>query len=203
MTFPIVKNPYNIKDSELGNGETQDDKEFNEQSIRLLKLSKGDRPYGLLWMQENELDLKVYHSDILTLDVWKGTEFPCKQLDTWEQIWRNYYGHWQEEKLKSVFSDGPITVYRGGPAKGYSWTTNIEFAKWFANIRGSMSWLRTEETGITVDIGVWKKTVSKKDVVAMLYEEDEVILTEECAFNVEPELVERYSGFRERIGEKQ
>ena len=62
MTFPIVKNPYNIKDSELGNGETQDDKEFNEQSIRLLKLSKGDRPYGLLWMQENELDLKVYHS---------------------------------------------------------------------------------------------------------------------------------------------
>ena len=47
MTFPIVKNPYNIKDSELGNGETQDDEEFNEQYVRLLKLSKGERPNGL------------------------------------------------------------------------------------------------------------------------------------------------------------
>ncbi len=181
-----AKNPYNIQMSDIGNGETQDDKEFMDLSDRVFQCDKGDRPTVLLYLQENE-PIKTLHSDLLTLDVWQSVEFPCKQLDTWEQIWSNYLGLWQEEKLKSVFSNGAITVYRGGPEKGYSWTTNKDVALWFSLARGCMSRLRTEETGVTVDIGLWKRTVTKDDVVAMCSHEDEVILTEECAFHTKAE----------------
>ena len=171
-----AKNPYNIQIPE------KDDEAFNELSSRIFRCEKGDRAMVLLHIQENE-NIRTIDSDILTLDVWQSIEFPHKQLDTWHQLWTNYYGTWQQEKLKSVFSNEPITVYRGGPANGYSWTTNKDVAKWFSLARGMFKDLREKETGVTVDIGVWERTVTLDNVVAMFDWEDEVILREQDAFD--------------------
>jgi|TARA_B110000908_G_C10141875_1_gene397174 hypothetical protein len=172
------KNPYNIEIPE------KDDEEFKKLVRRIFRHRKPDRAYVLLEIQESE-NIRTIDSDILTLDVWQSIEFPYEDLDTWQQLWCNYSGAWQQEKLKSVFNNGPITVYRGGPKDGFSWTTNKDIAIWFSAMRGSMHTNGSIECMHPVDIGVWEKTVTLDNVVAMFAHEDEVVLCEEDAFDWE------------------
>lgn len=175
IAFPESLNPYNIQIPD------KDDEEFNDLHRKIFRHRKPDRASVLLEIQETE-NIRTIDSDFLTLDVWRTIEFPYNDLNTWEQLWRNYLGLWQEEKLKNVFSNGPITVYRGGPKAGYSWTTNKDIATWFAKCRGSMHTNGIIEADKPVEIGVWEKTVTKNDIIVMLDYEDEVVLTEDNAF---------------------
>ena len=87
-----------------------------------------------------------------------------------------------KEKLKSIFSNGPITVYRGGPKDGYSWTTNKDIARWFAVMRGSMHTNGIIEGMHPVEIDIWEKTVNIHQIHCMLDHEDEVVLSQDIAF---------------------
>ena len=179
MAFPDSINPHNI---ELPDVDLQlEDKEYMDLHQKIFKYRKPNRAQVLLDLQESQ-PMSSHHSDMLTLDVWQSTEFPHTDLDTWQQIWWNYLGLWQQEKLKSIFSNGPITVYRGGPKDGYSWTTNKDIAQWFAKIRGSMHTKGIIECMHPVEIGVWQKTIDIDDVHCMLEYEDEVVLTQDIAF---------------------
>ncbi len=175
QTQPNKINPHNIDIPDLN------ETEYRNLHHKIFRYQKPDRAQVLLDIQQSQ-PISNYHSDLLTIDVWTSTEFPHTDLDTWQQLWCNYLGLWQQEKLKSVFSNGPITVYRGGPKDGYSWTTNKEIAQWFAAMRGSMHTNGITECMHPVEIGVWQKTIDIDDVHAILEYEDEVVLTEDIAF---------------------
>ena len=178
MAIPDEINPYNI---DIPCVYDSNDEAYKDLHRKIFRYQKTDRAYVLLDLQESQ-DMLTYHSDLLTLDVWQSIEFPHTDLDTWQQLWWNYLGLWQQEKLKSVFSNGPITVYRGGPKDGYSWTTNKDIAEWFAAQRGSMHTKGIIEGMHPVEIGVWQKTIDIDDVHAIFEYEDEVVLTQDIAF---------------------
>jgi hypothetical protein len=96
-------------------------------------------------------------------DVWEAAEWPAQQLEYWQ--WDEL---WQAAGFTS--SDGrdlpvkPLRVYRGSAYHGWSWTTSLEIARWFA---------RRELLFSRHGAAVWTGVVRPERICALLDDRDE------------------------------
>ena len=89
-----------------------------------LNTQRGLRP-KVLEKYLKEVQLPTDKINELIQLVWEDAEFPDEQRAVWKRLLNKY--------TESHFIKEPIRVYRGGTnAQGFSWTTDLDMAKWFA-----------------------------------------------------------------------
>ena len=66
-------------------------------------------------------------------NAWEVAEWPLRCLDPaiWRELWESV--GYVENGRPADRPKGPLTLYRGGHPHGWSWTDNLETAKFFAN----------------------------------------------------------------------
>lgn len=135
-----------------------------------------ERPYRFQALRElcGEIPDKDFRD--LVLEVYVDTESARDEFEEWEQILEKLTGLDPWNTLHEL-QDTPITVYRGGVKKGFSWTTDINVAKWFSK--------RYNGNGT-----VWVATVTKDDIIGYYdgRNEKEVI----AAYQAVEHLIEPY-----------
>jgi hypothetical protein len=109
----------------------------------------------------------------LIVDIWSESEFNClseKSRNTWKEIFTI------RSRPISFIKSLPkkIDVYRGGTKDGFSWTSDIEVAKWFQN--------RTDLLG--VDSYLLKVTVHKNDVLFCRKNESEIVIDPDSLYSL-------------------
>lgn len=99
--------------------------------------------------------------------IWTDTEMPTVNLAEPAMLWREA-GFATDDPEAWEALPQKLTLYRGGPAYGISWTTDREQAEWFANRFGR-------------DYPVWEVTIDKEQALGYLTGrgESEVILPPE------------------------
>lgn len=110
-----------------------------------------ERAYRLDALMELYGEIPAVELIPLILDVYIDSENISANADSWEQLLETLTGTdpWNTEQ---ELPDGEFTIYRGGTKEGFSWTTDLEQAKWFAN-----RWRDNHP--------VWKATVTKRDII--------------------------------------
>ena len=123
-----------------------------------------ERPYRVDALLELEGEITTAAFNPLILEVFIDSENIAENTDVWEHLFDDLTGTDPWDTLK-LLPEEPFTIYRGGHIQGFSWTTDIELAKWFAN-----RWGKKEP--------VWKATVSNGDVIGFYNgrKESEVIV---------------------------
>lgn len=126
------------------------------------------RNYLLNKFLKTELSTKFSDKKIwdLIIDIWSSSEYNCTH-----EIKRIYWNEIFEFRKRpiSMIKKLPesFEIYRGGIKEGYSWTRDIEIAKWFQN-----------RTSINVDNSfLMKMTVKKDDVLFFRDGESEVVVS--------------------------
>lgn len=103
--------------------------------------------------------------------VWTSTEYIHQDHETWYELLNDPRGRRsammdKEEKAELRKLPKEIVIYRGGTAKGWSWTLDEDVAKWFAN---------RFDQGHTLH----ERVIKKREVIALLNHrsEHEIIWT--------------------------
>lgn len=110
-----------------------------------------ERPYRFSALLELTGEIPDAEFLPLILEVYVDSENARENFDEWEDLLYPLTGTDPWNTLAALKE--PITVYRGGVKQGFSWTTSLETAKWFAG--------RFDGTG-----DIWTATVAKSDIVA-------------------------------------
>lgn len=110
-----------------------------------------ERPYRFQALRElyGEIPDKDFRE--LVLEVYVDSENARDEFDEWEEILEGLTGLDPWNTLHEL-PDTPVTVYRGGVKRGFSWTTDIKVAEWFAK--------RYNGDGV-----IWVATVTKNDII--------------------------------------
>jgi hypothetical protein len=76
-------------------------------------------------------------------DAWESAEWPLQYLspDSWREFWE-LVGY-VENGRRTRRPDRPLTLYRGGDPRGWSWTNSLERAQWFADRPAPTKIIRT------------------------------------------------------------
>lgn len=110
-----------------------------------------ERPYRLNALMELYGEIPTAELLPLILNVYVDSENARENPDEWTQLLESLTG---TDPWSSVHElpDSPFTIYRGGEANSFSWTIDLETAKWFAN-----RWKQS--------LPVWQATVTKADII--------------------------------------
>lgn len=133
--------------------------EFRKQDLKT-SIEKGDhhrfvfaheRPYRLDALRElhGEISQDVLNS--LILQVYVDSENARDNYDEWFELLEPLTGADPWHTYQDL-PDGEFSIYRGGPVMGFSWTRDLDRAKWFARRWGANG-------------PIWEATVTTNDVI--------------------------------------
>ena len=113
-----------------------------------------ERPYRLAALRELHGEISTAELNPLILQVYVDSENARDNYDDWFELLEPLTGTdpWQTLHELPDGEGGEFTIYRGGPVMGFSWTLDLEKAKWFAN--------RWDANG-----ELWTATVVKDNVI--------------------------------------
>lgn len=115
----------------------------------MLDLHKSRWPqFALHCCQHYDIDLRQRQRMIEW--AWSMTEFPSNNAKLWRELWLQHYK--PRRGIARIIRE-PIKVYRGGTAKGWSWTRDRSVAEWFANRFGEGK--PVHERWVTADEVLW------------------------------------------------
>jgi len=143
----------------------------NDIDIVSGSFSHVEKPYMSKYLNEKffNTDLHKKFTDVevwnLINDVWTISEFNCGTEES-SKYWREIFSI--RDRPDSMIIDFPenITVYRGGHVGGFSWTEDLELAKWFQN-RNAMFFGECD---------LLQMEVTKRDILFSGNREEEVVI---------------------------
>lgn len=110
-----------------------------------------ERPYRFDALMELYGEIPDDEFTALILEVYVDSENISANAEGWEQILSPLTGTDPWNTVHEL-PDGEFTIYRGGTMEGFSWTTDLERAKWFSTRWGDIQ-------------PIWKATVTKTLIV--------------------------------------
>ncbi len=146
---------------------------FNSSSIDDVEyaLCYVEKNYRLMYLKNEFIDTKLSEKftddDIwsLLIEVWSESEFNCWSA-TSRDLWHEIFMRRPRPMLLIQSLPHTFDVYRGGSKEGFSWTRDIEVARWFQN--------RTDSIGVKSYL--LKATVHRDDVLFTRDSESEIVV---------------------------
>ena len=125
--------------------------EFLEQQEYNRFVFTHERPYRLDSLMQIQSMLTDAELAPLLLSVYVDSENIGQNYDVWSLLLEPFVGKDPWNTLHELPHD-TFQIWRGGSRDGFSWTTDVKVAHWFAN-----RWKQ--------ELPVWTATVSKSDVI--------------------------------------
>ena len=124
-------------------------KHFKEQHNLWLVERAFRQTFLLTYLQTNAKELSKEAINELIVDIWKDTESPSNEKETWDEIFTFLTPSILD---RSELPEGKFKIYRGGERDGRSWSLKKEKGEWFAERFNELyeEYLFQEET-ITAD----------------------------------------------------
>ena len=130
-----------------------------------------EKNFRLLYLKEyfidTDLSNKFTDEDIwkLIIEIWSESEFNCS-TEVSRNNWHEIFMHRPRPAVLIKSLPQTFDVYRGGSKEGFSWTRDIEVARWFQK--------RTDLIGIKSFL--MKVTVDRDDVLFTRDSESEIVI---------------------------
>ena len=142
--------------------------EIDDVACALCYVEKNFRLFYLKdYFIDADLSNKFTDEDIwkLIIEIWSESEFNCS-TEVSRNIWHEIFMYRPRPVVLIKFLPQIFDVYRGGSKEGFSWTRDIEVARWFQK--------RTELIGIKSFL--MKVTVHRDDVLFARESESEIVI---------------------------